>query len=765
MQQAALAKLAAIPPCCPRRPPSDPDFGELSRAALQGRFVNFVDYFLQIRHSIASQLLSDVGTMGTSADIQQIFALGLQRHRSGDLREAESLYRQVLARQADHPDAIHLLGVIASQSGRHAEALELIGRAIAINPASAGDYYSNYGLALAGLRRFDEAIAAYEKSLALRPDLAAAHSNLAEALLAKGRMNEAIGQFRVAIQLQPNFAEAHNQLGRVLAHKGELNAAIAAFHGAVLARPNWAEAHFNLGNVLFQKCDYVQAAAAYRRSIQIRPDGAEALVNLGKALNLMEQIDEAIECFKKALKMRPTDTNALNALGNAYKDIARLGEAMECYQRAVELDPDFLVADSNRVYSMYFDPAYSAQAIVKEARVWDRRHSPAPAAANHAFGHDRSPRRSSASLAEPRLRIGYVSAYFRNHCQALFTPGLFAHHDHKQFEIFCYADLSRPDLVTERLRPCADHWRLTTALSDQAAADMIGADRIDILVDLTMHMGDGRLGVFARRPAPVQVCWLAYTGTTGLSAIEYRLTDPYLDPPGQHEDHYSETCVRLPHTFWCYEPLGMELEPNQLRDIGPLPALQNGHITFGCLNNFSKINDVVLDLWSKVMTALPQSRLRLLAPPGSARLGVLQRLGSHGIDADRIEFVGRQGRARYLNELHRIDLCLDTFPCNGHTTSLDSLWMGVPVVSRVGPTAMGRAGWSQLSNLGLTELAAWSDEEFVKTAVDLASDLPRLSELRRTLRQRLAASPIMDAPRFARDVEAAFRHMWRQWTA
>jgi predicted O-linked N-acetylglucosamine transferase (SPINDLY family) len=278
-----------------------------------------------------------------------------------------------------------------------------------------------------------------------------------------------------------------------------------------------------------------------------------------------------------------------------------------------------------------------------------------------------------------------------------------------------------------------------------------------------MHMGDGRLAVFARKPAPVQVAWLAYTGTTGLPEIEYRLTDPFLDPPGENDNHYSEQSIRLPHTFWCYDPHGMELIPGQLRDPTPPPALQNGFVTYGCLNNFTKVNDRVLEVWSAVFNATPQSRLLLLAPAGSARAGVLQRVARYGISADRIDFVPRQSRTGYLNEFNRIDLCLDTFPCNGHTTSLDSFWMGVPVVSRIGPTAMGRAGWSQLSNLGLTELVARGDDQFVNIAAALAADLPRLKELRKTLRGRLTHSPLMDAPRFAGDVEAVYHHIWRQW--
>jgi predicted O-linked N-acetylglucosamine transferase (SPINDLY family) len=321
-------------------------------------------------------------------------------------------------------------------------------------------------------------------------------------------------------------------------------------------------------------------------------------------------------------------------------------------------------------------------------------------------------------------------------------------------QIFCYSDVVAEDTITQQFRKLADEWRSITGLTNERVAEMVRADQIDILVDLSLHMAHHRLLVFARKPAPVQVSWLGYPGTTGLNTIDYRLTDPFLDPLESTDDCYSEKSVRLPETFWCYDPLNESLIPNGL------PALQTNSITFGCLNNFCKINDAVLELWAKTLTAVAQSRLLLLAPPGSARQRVLEKLSHCGIEPDRVEFVNFTERTKYLELYHRIDVGLDTFPYNGHTTTLDSLWMGVPVVTLVGNTAVGRAGLSQLSNLKLTELAADTPESFVQIAAELASDLPRLTNLRTTLRQRMSTSPLMDAPRFARNIESAYRQMW-----
>jgi predicted O-linked N-acetylglucosamine transferase (SPINDLY family) len=291
-------------------------------------------------------------------------------------------------------------------------------------------------------------------------------------------------------------------------------------------------------------------------------------------------------------------------------------------------------------------------------------------------------------------------------------------------------------------------------LNDEALCRLIREDCIDILVDLTMHMAGGRPLLFARKPAPIQIAWLAYPGTTGIGAMDYRLSDPRLDPEG-FDAHYSERTLRLPDSYWCYDPL------TQGPGVNELPAIERGYLTLGCLNNPCKLTDHTLRLWGGVMRALPDARLLLMAPPGRHRRHLSQRLGAQGIAAERIDFRPFQPRAEYLHSYHDIDLGLDTFPYNGHTTSLDSLWMGVPVVTRVGRTSVGRGGLSQLFQMDLLELAAESDEAFVGIAAALGADLNRLAALRRELRTRLEHSALMDASRFARHVERAYRDAWR----
>ena len=425
-----------------------------------------------------------------------------------------------------------------------------------------------------------------------------------------------------------------------------------------------------------------------------------------------------------------------------------MDEALVCYREALRLRPDYAEAHSNLVYGLNYHPGYDADAILAEARRWHRDHAAPLATCHHPHENDRDPDR--------RLRVGYVSNDFRDHPAAHLVLPLLSNHDRAEVEVYCYAGVVRPDRFTARFRSHADVWRSTVGVSDARFAALIRGDRVDVLVDLTLHMEGSRLLTFARRPAPVQVTWFGYPGTTGLSAIDYRLTDPHLDPPGETDGHYVERSVRLPETFWCYDPLAEDaLEVNEL------PALAGEPFTFGCLNNFCKVNAVSLDLWSSVLRAIPGSRFVLLAPAGQARDRVRAHFERERIDGERLEFVDRQSRQGYLRTYHRIDVGLDPVPYNGHTTSLDAAWMGVPTLTVVGRTVVGRAGLSLLRSLGLPELAAESADEFVAIAAGLAGDRPRLAELRAGLRTRMARSPLMDGARFARGVEAAFRQMWR----
>jgi predicted O-linked N-acetylglucosamine transferase (SPINDLY family) len=405
---------------------------------------------------------------------------------------------------------------------------------------------------------------------------------------------------------------------------------------------------------------------------------------------------------------------------------------------------------SNLLLALNYQWGSTRESLFAEARRWAQRHA-------EPLAREIGPH-ANARVSGRRLRVGYVTADFRQHASAFFLLPLLEHHDARRVELFCYSDVARPDGITARCRAAAHHWRETAGVGDARLAEMIRRDGIDILVDLKLHADQNRLLVFARKPAPVQVTWLGYPGTTGLTAIDYRLSDPHLDPSSQEDVFYAEKTVRLPHTFWCYDPLSAE-------PVNPLPAGGGGRIAFGCLNHPSKIGEPLVALMAQVLAAVPRSTLTLLGHDGSHRVRLLESFDRRGVAAERIEFVAPRPRGDYLRLYHGIDIALDSWPVNGHTTTFDSLWMGVPVVTLAGPTPLGRAGISQLKNLGLEKLIGDSGESYVRIARELADDLPRLSALRGGLRGLMESSPLMRSADFARGVEEAFEKMWRDYCA
>jgi protein O-GlcNAc transferase len=685
-----------------------------------------------------------------SMTLQQILDQARQLQQAGRTADAEALCRSILAKTPDEPNALNLLGIFARQNGRPAESVQFLTRAVAVAPDAAPLYF-NLGVAFADLKDWDRAIAAFRRAGDLSPSHPVAWSRLGGALAAQQRWSEAADACLTAAALAPRNAGAWDDAGALLRRAGKAQQSLDCHTKAVELSPNSPEYHGGRGLSLQVLGRLDDSAAAFRRAIELRPDYYEMLNNLGLVLCEMGKLDEAVACFEAILKLRPDDVIPQINLALALFNLGDWSRAAICYQRAAELTPGNATVASNYCYALQFQPEFDAAALLREHRLWNQRHAEPLSASVRPHENDRSPDR--------RLRVGYISPNFREHSQAPFILPLLRGHDHETFEVFCYSDTVKTDAVTAKMQRCADIWRNVVGITDEQLAEMVRSDRIDILVDLSMHMAGGRLLVFARKPAPVQVTWLAYPCTTGVAAIDYRLTDDFVDPPGT-DQWYTEKSVRLPNTFACFDPEALQAPWPNL--VAP-PAEQNGHITFGSLNNFCKMNEPLLKLWSSVLTSIPNSRLRLLAPAGSARVRTLETFAKFGVTPPQIEFVNGQARAGYLKELNRIDICLDTLPYNGHTTSLDAMWMGVPVITRLGHTAAGRVGWSLASNLKLTELAAQSDEEFVKIAATLAGDLPRLAELRRTLRQRLLDSPITDGRAFAGNVQAAYRRMWREW--
>lgn len=664
---------------------------------------------------------------------------------SGRPAEAETEYRVALALRPNYAEAINGLGGVHRQLGQFAEAERNYREAGSVRSDYA-EPYCNLSDVLRRQGRLDDAITAARRALEIQPAFPEALHNLGTAFQEKGEPAQAILLYQQAIAHRPDRAETLFNLGVALQETGRHDDSLAALGRVTALQPNHTAAFDRMGTSLRLRGRLDEAAAAYRKVMSLRPEQAGAVNNLGIVCSEQGRIDEAAACFRRAIELDPNFAGAFNNLGNTLKDTGRIREATACYERSLALSPDPYVA-SNRLYSLHFDADLDAHQLLHEHRQWDLRYgSPAPIAPHP---NDRSPER--------RLRVGYVSPDLREHPVGRFLLPLLTHHNHEKFEIFCYCDGTRPDAVTTRLRSHADVWRNTVGMSDAALADLVRQDGIDILVDLAMHMDGTRMRAFAAKPAAVQVTYLAYCGTTGLRTMDWRLTDPWLDPPGSDDSRYSERSMRLPRTYWCYEP------PEVAPEISPPPFLSAGHVTFGCLNNFCKLTEPTIAAWFQIMRAMPDAALLLHSGEGSHRQRLRDRFRDAGVDPSRITFVSKTSLALYFEQYQRIDIALDPFPYPGGTTTCDALWMGVPVVTRAGSTAVSRGGLSILSNIGLPELVTSDTDQYIRTTLDLAADPARLGELRRSLRARMKSSPLMDAPQFALDVEAAFRQMWREW--
>lgn len=532
--------------------------------------------------------------------------------------------------------------------------------------------------------------------------------------------------------------------GVIAANGGRKEMALHLAKRALKLGPDYPVAIYHAAYVFLKFGQPHRARQMWERLTELLPPSEEILWNLAIYHGNQDDAAMAESYFRKVMELAPGKPDLHLSLGHAVWKLGRVQEALALYREGVRLFPQNITQSSNYLYTLQFDPACEPEQIHAEHAAWGRTLEAAvPGTSQH--GNERSPDR--------RLRIGYVSPDFCRHAVGYSLLPLFRQHDRSQFEIYCYSNTRQPDDLTARLRQGADVWRDTAGLPDGELAAQVSQDRVDVLVDLAMHTAGGRLGMFAQKPAPVQVTWMAYPGSTGLSRMDYRFTDPVLDPPCETDHFYTEQSVRL-ETFLCFDP------PADGPDVKPLRTEKNGYVTFGCLSNFWKVNDAVLDLWREVLAAVPNSRLALILPKGRITARLQKKLG---VSPDRLIGLPRQPRLEYLKYYHRIDLALDPFPYTGLASTFDCLWMGVPLVTLPGRTVGSRGSLSILSKVGLTELAAKDKMDYVALAVALARDPARLRELRAGLRGRLQSSVLMDASRFARQAESAYRTVWHKW--
>lgn len=682
------------------------------------------------------------------ATIQEALDLAWQHQQAGKLAEAEHVYRQILAAVPNQADAWHRLGILAMQAHNPAAAVDAINRAIDINPHDAA-YYLNLGNAYQALGRSEEALKNFRLAVKVNRVWPDGHYALGLALVRANLLHEAAVELAETTRLAPLNAQAFNELGIVLARAGRMDEAAEAFRQTTRLRPDYADAYNNLGNVRLSQGRVDEAIGRYRKAIELKPENYHAHAHLGIAYSRMGKTNESIQWLERAVQLKPDSADAQNNLGNAFLVGGQVQRALDDFQAALRLDANYAPAISNYLLALNYDPEITPQRIADEHRTWAARLENVPRAAT---GFDNTPD------ADRVLRVGYVSPDFRTHPVAAFMFAALAKGNRERVVSILLADVTVADAMTRQIESLAHAWHNTTGLSHDQIAELARRERIDILVDLSGHTAGNRLGVFVLRPAPVQATYIGYPATTGLTSIDYLVTDDLVDPPGE-EPLYSESLVRLPGGFSCYTP--REDAPA----VGPLPAIGSGRVTFGTLHNLAKLNDRVLGLWARVVRAVPGSRLLIARDVLTGHIAetITRELELQGLAPDDFELRNEFPAGGHQALYHEIDIALDSMPWSGHTSACEAMWMGVPTVSLVGGRHASRMVASVLTQAGMSDWLAKDADEFVAIAVRAASDLDRLASLRSGLRQQMAASALCDSDRFAGELEDAYRGMWAAW--
>lgn len=572
----------------------------------------------------------------------------------------------------------------------------------------------------------------------------------AVALQEQGRHGDAERIARTVLATDAKNPGALSVLAAALCAQGKAREGIACLRRIIEVDPGAAAAHANLATVLAAVGDFDAAVAHYRSALALQPGHAGCAEQLGRLLKLLARYDEAEACVRAALAAGADAPGLRQVLASALFEQGWVDRAIVESRAALAQNPDMPAAHSDLVRMLNYADGLSPEEIYREHAAWGARHA-APLE-RIAAPHDNAPDPAR------RLRVGFVSPYFRKHAMNFFFESTVEFLQRDRFEITLYADVAQPDDYSERLKGYGAAWRSTVGASDARLAAMAREDRVDILVDLSGHTPGNRLLAFARRAAPVQVTWNGYPNTTGMSAMDFRITDEFCDPPGQTEHLHSERLARLPRIFMTWRP------PADAPDVAPPPALAAGHVTFGSFNSCFKITPALAALWARVLAAVPGSRLMLVTiGAGAAERRVRDLFAAHGIGAERLEILPRMTHEEFLMSHARADIALDSYPYHGTTTTCFSLWMGLPVVTLAGATHVSRVGVSLLTNAGLPDLVARDPDHYVEIARRIAGDLSALAALRAGLRGRILTSPLADGRAGARAFERAFRDMWSAW--
>lgn len=677
---------------------------------------------------------------------ENLVLLGRVLAEKGEQANSLGAFEKALRLKKDDAEAITHYAMALQKFDRGKDAISQIRKACALEPDSV-EHQTNFATLLEQNKRFVDALAAYGKAARMNPNVAYIWFRQGKLLNGLKRYVEAIPILEKAIAMPGVLGEYFYEMGLALHMSKRFPEALQNYEKALAAGYNTAALQCNRGVIFKELRRGGNAIMAFHSAVKMDPSNVSYLNNLGAAALELGLNSEALGCFEEAARQNPKLPTAQNNIGNLLKDRARGMDALPHYRKAMELDPENHDTQSNYLLCHMYLPEIDPKLVFEEHRKW---------------GVAKAKKTPPAFKFKPRtpgakLRVGFLSPDLCHHPVAHFIEPLFREYDRSQFEFVAYGDQRKSDDYSERFAQQVDLWRETCSLNDQALAKQIHEDRLDILFELSGHTAYNRLPILAMKPAPLQASYLGYPGTTGLPTIDFRITDALVDPPGMTEKFHTERLIRLPRCAWCYEPDAISPE------VGPSPVLKNGYITFGCFNNMAKLNRALFDMWSEILLQVPGSHLRLKAKTLTDE-GVKEELKNYflekGIAAERLDFFGHTRKIHeHLAHYNEVDIALDSYPYHGTTTTCEALWMGCPVVTRAGTTHVSRVGVSLLDAVGLQEFVCDSAKSYIAKTLELASDITRLSGMRAGMRQRLRASPIMDAPAFARDFESALNEI------
>ncbi len=669
----------------------------------------------RLRRRSSTAALAAVASDADSKEWRAVLSQANEQFQAGNLEAARTSFTRVLTLDPLHALAHYMLSAIARHHGDLESALNLAQRAITLEPTNA-DFHLGLGGIYASQRRLAEAIRSYQEAVRLKPEITEWRLELAAMLIRAGRLDEAMAVYEAGRVAGPPDARAYFNLGEALLKRRQLNEAEQALQQAAIMAPGAGGIQFYLAIACREQDRLMDAETAARRAIALAPDMPQGWFALGSVLTRQ----------------------------------AKHVEAVEHYREAISLLPEYEAARDGLLCTMNYSEHWSPREIYDAHVQWGQRFAkvgPTPVALSRRPG-------------SRHIRVGYLSPDCRQHPVSHFIEPVLRHHDRGRFDVFCYHSDPREDAVTTRLKGWVKNWRSLGGASDAELEKVLREDGLDILVELSGHTDGHRLGVLARRVAPIQITYLGYPNTTGLAAIDYRITDSIADPLGESDELHVEKLARLPESFLCYSP-------PDVGDSSRIPPFRrNAHMTFGSFNNLPKITPMCVTLWAKVLSRVPESKLFVktygLGDPGPRAL-LLEQLSKAGIASDRVTIAGPTRAHRdHMEAYGEVDIALDTFPYHGTTTTLDALWMGVPVITLAGDRHASRVGASILTALGLTEFVARTPDEYVSAAAQLAGNADKLDKLGRSLRRRLTASSLTDGPGFTVRLEAAYLNMLQE---